>query len=161
MPKVSGGIQSDLSYKNFSLSALFTYNIGGKIYNSDKLSLMHQGRAGQTWSKEMLNRWTPENRETNIPRLTTSPSSSWTNQSDRFLVDRSFLKLKTVTFAYALPESFLRRISIKNANVFVQAENLFTWTKEQGLDPEQTFDGTTYYRYPSMKTISLGLNIKL
>ena len=161
LPKVSGGIQSDLSYKNFSLSALFTYNIGGKIYNSDKLSLMHQGRAGQTWSKEMLNRWTPENRETNIPRLTTSPSSSWTNQSDRFLVDRSFLKLKTVTFAYALPESFLRRISIKNANVFVQAENLFTWTKEQGLDPEQTFDGTTYYRYPSMKTISLGLNIKL
>jgi hypothetical protein len=55
----------------------------------------------------------------------------------------------------------MEKINISSASVYFQAENLFTWTKEQGLDPEQTFDGTTYYRYPSMKTISLGVNLKL
>lgn len=161
LPKVSGGFQSDLTFRNFSLSALFTYNIGGKIYNSDKIGMQHQGRAGATWSTDMLNRWTPENTNTDVPRLTTNPNSSWTNQSDRFLVDRSFLRLKSINFSYELPRKWLERITFKQASVFIQAENLFTLTKQQGLDPEQTFDGTTYYRYPSMRTISAGFNIKL
>jgi hypothetical protein len=50
---------------------------------------------------------------------------------------------------------------LQEASVNVTAENLFTWTKQQGLDPEQTVDGTTYFRYPSMKSITVGLNIKL
>ncbi|MBD8388683.1 TonB-dependent receptor [Dysgonomonas sp. BGC7] len=161
LPDISGGFQSDLSFKGFELSALFAYTIGGKIYNSDKLSLQHQGSAGRTWSVDMLNRWTPENRNTDVPRLTTEPKSAWTNQSTRFLVDRSYLRLKTVTLSYTLPKSVLKPIGLKNINVFAQAENLLTFTKEQGLDPEQTFDGTTYYRYPSMRTISFGLNVKL
>lgn len=161
LPKISGGFQSDLSYKGISLSALFSYTLGGKIYNRDKISLYTQGRAGNAWSVDMLNRWTPENRDTDVPRLTTEPRSSWTNQSTRFLIDRSFLRLKTVTLSYALPQSFINSIRLKNADIFLQAENLLTFTKEQGVDPEQTFDGTTYYRYPAMKTISFGFNVKL
>jgi len=161
LPDLSGGFQSDLSFKGFELSALFVYTIGGKIYNGDKLSLQHQGSAGRTWSVDMLDRWTPENTNTDVPRLTTEPKSSWTNQSTRFLVDRSYLRLKTVTLSYTFPKNWLIPVGVKNANVFVQAENLFTITKEQGLDPEQTFDGTTYYRYPTMRTISFGLNVKL
>ncbi|SFI84258.1 SusC/RagA family TonB-linked outer membrane protein [Myroides guanonis] len=161
LPDISGGFQSELSYKGFELALQFAYNLGGKIYNSDKLSLQHLGKAGQTWSEDMLNRWTPENIQTDVPRLTTEPKSSWTNQSTRFLVDRSYLKLKTMTLTYNLPQNWLKSVHLNQASIFVQGENLFTITKEQGLDPEQTFDGTTYYRYPSMKTISLGLNLKL
>lgn len=161
LPDVSGGFQSDLSYKGFELSALFTYSIGGKIYNGDKQSLQHLGAEGATWSTDMLNRWTPENTITDVPRLTTDPKSSWLSQSDRFLVDRSFLKLKTVTLSYNLPQNWLQKVKLERVSVYLQAENLLTFTKEQGLDPEQNLDGTTYYRYPSMKTISFGVNVKL
>ncbi|WFE84628.1 SusC/RagA family TonB-linked outer membrane protein [Parabacteroides chongii] len=161
LPKWTGGIQSDLSYKDFSLSFLFSYSLGGKIYNGDKLSLMSQGPTGTSWSVDMLDRWTPENTNTDVPRLTTSPKSSWTSSSDRFLVDRSYLRLKNITFSYNLPKTILNTLTLKDASVFFQAENMLTFTKQQGLDPEQTVGGSTYYRYPAMKTISFGINVKL
>ena len=161
LPKWTGGIQSDLSYKDFSLSFLFSYSLGGKIYNGDKLSLMSQGPTGTSWSVDMLDRWTPENTNTDVPRLTTSPKSSWTNSSDRFLVDRSYLRLKNITFSYNLPKTILNTLTLKDASVFFQAENMLRFTKQQGLDPEQTVGGSTYYRYPAMKTISFGINVKL
>lgn len=161
LPKWTGGIQSDLSYKDFSLSFLFSYSLGGKIYNGDKLSLMSQGPTGTSWSVDMLDRWTPENTNTDVPRLTTSPKSSWTNSSDRFLVDRSYLRLKNITFSYNLPKTILNTLTLKDASIFFQAENMLTFTKQQGLDPEQTVGGSTYYRYPAMKTISFGINVKL
>lgn len=161
LPDISGGFSTELKYKSWQLSANFTYNVGGKIYNSDKTSLYGERGRGNTWSADMMNRWTPENRYTDVAKVTTDPRSQWTSASDRFLVDRSYLKLKSLTLAYNLPQDWLRKINLASASVFFQAENLFTWTKEQGFDPEQTFNGTTYYRYPSMKTLSLGINVKL
>ena len=161
LPDWTGGLQSDLSFKDFTLSFLFSYSIGGKIYNGDKVSLMSQGPTGTSWSVDMLDRWTPENPYTDVPRLTTSPKSSWTNSSNRFLVDRSYLRLKNITFSYNLPKSLLNTLTLKDASIFFQAENMLTLAKQQGLDPEQTFGGSTYYRYPAMKTISFGINVKL
>lgn len=161
LPKVSGGFQTELTYKNWQLMANFSYGIGGKIYNSDKLSLMKQNGGGTAWSTDMLDRWTPENTDSDVARLTTATANSWTNSSTRFLVDRSYLKLKTLSIAYNLPKAWMQKVKLGDASVYFQAENLFTVTKQQGLDPEQTFDGTTYYRYPAMKTISVGLNLKL
>ena len=163
LPTVTGGIQSDLKWKDLSLALFFSYSIGGKIYNGDKVSLYGHGPSGATaWSADMLNRWTPENRDTDFPRLTTGSLSggSWTSASSRFLFDRSYLKLKNVQFSYSLPKTFINKANFDAASVFVAAENLFTLTEEQGLDPEQNIGGTTYYRYPSMKTISIGLNVK-
>ncbi len=161
LPDLSGGFQSNLSYKNFELSALFSYVLGGKIYNGDKLTLYSQGSPGTSWSADMLNRWTPENPDTDFPRLTTQAKSSWTSSSTRFLVNRSFLRLKTVTLSYGLPKRWIAPAGLQSVNVFLQGENLLTFTEEQGLDPEQTFDGGTYFRYPTMRTFSFGLNVKL
>ena len=161
LPDVTGGFQSTLTYRSWSLSTFFSYAIGGKIYNSDLVSLLSQGPSGTAWSAEMLNRWTEDNRYTDVPRLTTSPASSWTNTSTRFLNNRSYLKLKNVSLSYALPAQWVRTIGLQEALLNVTAENLFTLTKQQGLDPEQTVDGTTYFRYPAMKSITLGINIKL
>ncbi|MDR0506390.1 MAG: TonB-dependent receptor [Dysgonamonadaceae bacterium] len=162
LPDFSGGFQSALTYKDFTLDANFAYVLGGHIYNRDNTNILHLGNApGTAWSADVLNRWTPENTNTDIPRLTTVQSSSFTSESTRFLIDRSYLRLKTLTFSYALPKSILKNISIKSVSLFVQGENLLTFTKQQGIDPEQTFDGTTYWRYPAMKTFSFGFNIKL
>lgn len=161
LPDVSGGFSTELTYQNWSLSANFAYNIGGKIYNGDKMSLYRSSGGGTNWSTDMLNRWTPDNPNTDVAKVSTHPKSAWNQSSDRFLVDRSYLKLKNLTVSYNVPQEWLKKVRLSSASVYFQAENLFTWTKEQGLDPEQTFDGSTYFRYPAMKTISLGINVKL
>lgn len=162
LPKVSGGFQSDLTWKNLSLSAMFAYAIGGKVYNNDITMLMRvNGGNGDTMSKELLNRWTPENRNTDVPRLVQEGTSKFTSASTRWLVDRSFLRLKTLTLNYNLPKAWLHTMTIKDASVFVQGENLLTFSKQQGLDPEQPISGSVSYRYPAMKTFSFGINVKL
>lgn len=162
LPKLSGGFQSDLTWKGLSLSALFSYGIGGKIYNNDKTMLMRvNGPGGNTISKDMLNRWTPENPNADVPRLVQDGTSNFTSSSSYWLVDRSFLRLKTVTLDYTLPKKWIAPATIKGANVFIQAENLLTFSKQQGLDPEQPISGMVTYRYPAMKTISFGINVKL
>ena len=162
LPKLSGGFQSDLTWKDLSLSMLFSYGIGGKIYNNDITMLMKvNGGNGDSMSKELLNRWTPENTHTDIPRLTQDGTSKFTSSSTRWLVDRSFLRLKTITLNYNLPKSWLHPLTVKDASVFVQGENMLTFSKQQGLDPEQPVSGMASFRYPAMKTISFGINVKL
>ncbi|OUN82402.1 TonB-dependent receptor [Bacteroides sp. An51A] len=162
LPKVSGGFQSDLTWRNLSLSMLFSYAIGGKLYNNDYKSMISvSGGNGSTLSKDMLNRWTPENRYTDIPRLSYDQTSYFTSSSSRWLVNRSFLRLKTVTLSYNLPEKWLHYATIKQASIFLQGENLLTFCHQQGLDPEQPINGMVSYRYPAMKTFSFGINVTL
>ena len=66
-----------------------------------------------------------------------------------------------MTLNYQLPQNLVRYAYLKDVNVFVQAENLFTIHSQQGLDPEQPLNGMVQYRYPAMKTISFGINVKL
>ncbi len=162
LPKVSGGFQSDLTWRDLSLSMLFSYAIGGKLYNNDYKSMISvSGGNGSTLSKDMLNRWTPENRYTDIPRLSYDQTSYFTSSSSRWLVNRSFLRLKTVTLSYNLPEKWLHYATIKQASIFLQGENLLTFCHHQGLDPEQPINGMVSYRYPAMKTFSFGINVTL
>lgn len=162
LPKLSGGFQSDLTWKDLTLSMMFSYAIGGKVYNNDKTMLMRvNGSNGDAVSEDILNRWTPENTDTDVPRLVQDGTSKFTSSSTRWLVDRSFLRLKTLTLNYNLPKSWLHSLTIKDASVFVQGENLLTFSKQQGLDPEQPISGAVSYRYPAMKTFSFGINVKL
>lgn len=160
LPDVTGGIQNTLRYRNWTLDLSFSYSLGGKIYNGDKVSLLSQGPSGTGWSIDMLDRWTPEHTDTDVPKVTTSPASSWTNTSTRFLVSRDYLKLKNISLAYNLPMGWLQHLGISNASVNVTAENLFVWAAQQGLDPEQNVNGTTYFRYPAMKNIAIGVNVQ-
>lgn len=162
LPKVSGGFQSDLTWRDLSLSMAFAYSIGNKIYNRDKASLMGvSGANGSTMSKDLLNRWTPENTRTDVPRLEYDQTSYFTSASTRWLVDGSYLRLKTVTLNYNLPKKWIQPAMLKDVSIYVQGENLLTFSKQQGLDPEQALGGVTYWRYPAMKTLSFGINVKL
>lgn len=162
LPKVSGGFQSDLTWRDLSLSMAFAYSIGNKIYNRDKASLMGvSGANGSTMSKDLLNRWTPENTQTDVPRLEYDQTSYFTSASTRWLIDGSYLRLKTVTLNYNLPKKWIQPAMLKDVSIYVQGENLLTFSKQQGLDPEQALGGVTYWRYPAMKTLSFGINVKL
>lgn len=161
LPKVTGGITTSIAYKNFDLSGLLTFSIGGKILDTDYTSLMSNGSAaGRAWSAEMLNRWTPENPNTDVPALSTT-TNNWSSSSSRFLYSGTYARLKNVSLGYTLPSDYFEKLGLKKFRIYVQAENLLTFYKHKGMDPEQALDGTTYYRYPAMRTITFGLQATL
>lgn len=161
LPTVSGGFSTDLTWKGITLSAQFSYALGGKLYNNDYVGMMGvTGGNGSTLSKDMMNRWTAENTQTDVPKVVADQTSYFTSSSSRWLVSRSYLRLKTLSLSYSLPRDIIKHALMKDASVFLQAENLLTFHKQQGLDPEQPLNGTVSYRYPAMKTISFGVNVK-
>ena len=93
LPKIYGGFNTSFSYKGVELSAIFAYSVGGYIMNRDITMILHNGSsAGRAWSKEILNRWTPENRYTDVPALATT-TNNWTSYSTRFLQNNSYMRL--------------------------------------------------------------------
>lgn len=162
LPTLTGGFQSDLTWKNVSLSMLFSYAIGGKLYNNDYVMMMStSGGNGSSLSEEMLERWQKPGDITDVPKLSYNQTDYFTSGSSRWLVDRSFLRLKTVTLSYTLPKKWIHVASLKEASVFLQGENLLTFSHQQGLDPEQPISGSVSFRYPAMKTFSFGINVTL
>src|SRR5690554_4733924 len=159
LPDFYGGLNNHLSYKNFELSFLFSFSVGGKIFDGDQPMIMHLGYApGRNWSKDALTRWTPENRETNFPRLS-YVSDSWnTIPSTRFLYSSTYARLKNIDFSYSLPQRLINRWNLSELRLHLSGENIFTLFGHKGLDPEQTVSGSTFYRYPAQKLYSVGLH---
>ncbi len=159
LPDLYGGLTNTFNYKGFSLSFLIAYSLGGKVLDQDYLFLLGTGTsAGRPFATEMQHHWTPENTKTDVPKLTTI-QTNWTQTSSRFLYDASYARLKTVNLSYNLPKSLMERAHLNNVQVYLQGENLFTLYKHKGLDPEQSVGGTTYYRYPAIKSLSAGINL--
>ena len=160
LPDLYGGLGNRFSFKGFELSFLLSYSIGGKIFDGDQPMIMHLGYApGRNWSKEALNRWTPENTETDFPRLS-YVSDSWnTIPSTRFLFDATYARLRNANLSYTLPENLVSRWGLEDVRIGLVGENLLTFYGHKGLDPEQTVSGATYYRYPAQKAYSLVLNV--
>ncbi len=161
LPDVTGGITSSLTYKQVELSFVFAYSLGGKVLDADYISLLTGAvNPGRNWSPELLSHWTPDHTNTNVPRFTTD-DLGFTSTSSRFLYDATYARLKQLSLGYNIPEKLLGRIGFKSAKVYGLAENLLTFYGHKGMDPEQAVDGTTYYQYPQMKTISVGVQIGL
>lgn len=159
LPKVYGGFNTAFTYKGFELSAIFAYSIGGYIVDRDVTMLWSNGSStGRAWSMEMLKRWTPENRYTDVPALKTV-SNNWNANSTRNLFNNSYLRMKNITLSYNFPQPMIKKISLSSLQLFVKADNLLTISGNQGLDPEQGITGLTYYRYPAMRSISGGVNV--
>lgn len=160
LPDLYGGLSNSFSYKGFELSFLFTYSIGGKIFDGDQPMIMHLGYApGRNWSKEALTRWTPENTNSNFPRLS-YVSDSWnTIPSTRFLYSASYARLKNLSLSYSLPRKLLKLWNLNSVKLHLVSENLLTFYGHKGLDPEQTVSGSTFYRYPAQKSYSFGIDV--
>ncbi|MDR0733681.1 MAG: TonB-dependent receptor [Dysgonamonadaceae bacterium] len=160
LPDIYGGLSNTFSYRGFELSFLLSFSIGGYIYDGDYVWVAHSGYSpGRNWSKEALTRWTPENTNTDFPRLS-YVSDTWnTTVSTRFLYSATYARLKQLGFSYQLPRRLIGAWNLKNVKLGINGENLLTFFDHQGLDPEQTVSGSTYYRYPAQKTVAFTLDI--
>ena len=161
LPWAYGGFGTRFSYKGFDLSVDFNYQLGGQIYDSDYAGMMgitSSGR-GHAIHADLLNSWTEENTNTNIPKLVIDDTSA-TTTSDRFLTSASYLSLQNLNFGYTFPTKMMSKIGIGKLRVYLTATNLWLWSKRQGLDPRQSITGgaSTAY-YSAMRTISGGITV--
>ncbi|MGS2738215.1 SusC/RagA family TonB-linked outer membrane protein [Sinomicrobium sp. M5D2P17] len=152
-PKFYGGFSTGVTWKNFSLNSVFTYSYGAKKISGYYEGLMSGTGFGPAHT-DMLNRWTPENMNTNIPRATYDNSQRFgTGETSWGLQDGSYLRLSTVTLAYNFPGDVLQKFGLSNLRVYMTGNNLHTWTKYKGYDPE---NGDWY---PTARMFATGIDI--
>jgi TonB-linked SusC/RagA family outer membrane protein len=160
LPDLFGTFTNTFKYKGFQLDLLFTYQLGGKMYDSLYAGLMHTGNQyGQALSVDILDRWQKPGDITNVPRLDVNRNVQSSAASDRWLLDSDYLSFRQVNMSYNLPSDLVSRVGLDGARVFVNGENLFLLTTKVGTDPTQNFNGTTQNRFPPARIITLGVNL--
>lgn len=141
----------------------FTYSIGGKSYDSGYQSLMsvpYDSWTGFNFHKDMLDAWSPSNRESNIPRLQYNDTDA-SSSSDRFLINGSYLNLQSINIGYTLPKSLTRRLGLTKVRVYGAADNVYLWSKRKGFDPRTSFTGSpSNEQYAFVRTISGGITLQ-
>ena len=162
MPSMYGGFGTSLRYRDFDLSVSFDYAIGGKAYDGAYAGLMGSPTSdnkGGNFHVDLANAWTPDNKNTDIPRFQYGDQyNSYT--CDRFITDASYLSLSNIVIGYSLPEKLLQKAFIKGLRVYFNGDNLWLWSKRQGLDPRQSISGGTGNSYYSpIRTLSGGITL--
>lgn len=161
-PKLYGGFNTSLNLYGFDLSVGFTYQIGGKVYDSGYASYMSSpfgSSVGENYHKDLYNAWTPQNTDTNVPRLQYNDEYT-TSTSSRFLVDASYLNIQNIVLGYTLPQRITRKFLVQRLRVYVACDNVWYWSQREGLDPRQGFSGgTSLYYYAPIRTFSGGVTI--
>jgi TonB-linked SusC/RagA family outer membrane protein len=162
LPTVYGGFGTSFKYRSFDLAVDFAYSLGGKTYDSDYASAMASPTSstkGYAFHADILKAWTSENTNTDVPRLSFGDQYTAT-MSDRFLISSSYLSLQNVNFGYTLPSQVAHKLKLQRLRFYVSADNVWLWSKRQGLDPRQSFNGTaTASYYAPIRTVSGGLNL--
>ncbi len=175
IPDYIGGFNSSWTYKGFELSALFTYVIGGNLYDG---SAKRQAGVITDWNirNDLLDRWRKPGDIAHYPRLTMNTStydglsSEWQYNSTLFLYNADFLRLRELTLRYSIPNKAFKNSRIRDIKVFVSGMNLLTFTKYPGGDPEIGRDfedkqdrnmspNVTYLTPPQQKAITFGINL--
>ncbi len=160
IPDLTGSVNTSLRYKGFSLTALMVYQIGGKIYDGAYASLMGAGYHSAK-HVDILKRWQNPGDVTNVPRMDAGRTADFDAASDRWLIDGSFMNIRTVTLSYRIPKNMLSRFKIDNAQVYVSGENFLMLSRRSGMNVQQNFGGTTSNVYSPAKSLVLGLSFAL
>ncbi|MCL1639726.1 SusC/RagA family TonB-linked outer membrane protein [Elizabethkingia sp. HX WHF] len=166
IPKFFGSFNSHFDYKGFYLDVLFTYQWGGKVYDTNYATLMSPNPNGSAASVDILNAWKNPGDITDIPRLTTVNTVNATTASTRWLVSSDYINLRQATLGYSFNKDVVSTIGLSNLKFFISGENLWAKTARKGLEPAQNFGGPStsdvnnqvQYRYTPSRIISFGVN---
>ena len=163
-PKSVAGVTNTFTFKGLELSIFFQGSFGNDLYNQNRETLEKMGDPNNQTTR-VLNRWTPTNPNTDVPRAAAGDPNGNARYSNRFLEDGSYVRLKNLTLAYSLPATFIRPAALSNLRLYVTGQNLLTWTHYSGYDPEVSADpfsttgqGRDFGVYPQARTYTVGLN---
>lgn len=161
LPKIYGGFGTTLDVYGVDLSIAFNYQAGGRLYDNSYRNFMHGGygtSAGQNWHLDILNAWTPENTNTNVPAI--NAGDQYVNGvSDRWLISSNYVSLQNITLGYTFPAKLTKKAHIEKIRLYAVADNVALWSARKGLDPRQSFTSSSNTLYSPMRTISGGLSI--
>lgn len=157
IPKWYFGLNLNAGYKGFDLALLFQGVGGVNRYYQDNWYTTGI-RSGREINAEFLNAWTPENPNTNIPRLTAAANTDNTQANTFWVQDASFVRLKNIQLSYTFPKRMFNS-TLQSIRVYVNAQNAFTWTKFKGLDPEVSDYTQSGIQYPNVRVITGGVNV--
>lgn len=172
LPDVFGSFSSQLSWKGIALSALFTYSLGGKVFDRSYATLMATGTSPRAVHRDILKSWekAPEgmtedalNRldPNGIPVVNSDLSGQNNAESSRFLIDGSYLWVKNISASYSFPQAIVRKLDLQSISLSFNLENVACLTKRQGMNPQQSFTGLSEDILVAPRIFSLGLTVKL
>jgi hypothetical protein len=160
-PDLYGGFGTSFSWRGFDVSASFTYSIGGLTYDGGYAGYMAPpgGTVGSNYHEDVLKAWTPENKNSDIPRFVYNDQNI-NGSSDRFLVPASYLNFQNAQIGYSFPARMLAKANINRLRTYVTCDNIAYWSYRTGLDPRQSLSGSTSAEnYSPVRTISFGINL--
>ena len=174
IPKAYGGFHFTIGWKGLSLYTLFTYQLGGKIMDSNYASLMSASGTPYSLHSEAADGWTIEQATATdavdpngIPQLNNAPlipgtaiEADLNTTSSRWLTSASYLILKNLNLTYNLPKNLVRKIDLEGVALTLACENLFTKTARKGMNPQQNFSGTQSNTFVTPRVFTVGLNVK-
>lgn len=162
LPKISGGFGTNLNIYGVDFGINFTYQIGGKQYDSTYAYFMSSpsGSAGYNYHKDLYKSWTPENPNNEIPRFQLNDQYSAAS-STRFLTNASYLNIQNINVGYTFPSKWTKKLAINSLRLYMSAENVFYWSKRKGFDPRQSYSAATNAtNYSPMRTVSGGVTFQ-
>jgi hypothetical protein len=162
-PDIYGNIFANISWKHFTLSAIFNYSLGNDVFNYQR-SVLEAGSNFFNQTVAVANRWRYEGQVTEIPRLKYGDEMGNSRFSDRWIEDGSYLRLKTVRLSYKVPVSYSW---LQGLTIWAEGSNLFTITHYLGSDPEFSVANSVLYQgidagnVAQSRAVALGLKINL
>ena len=167
LPKVYGGFGTSLNAYGFDFSVQCSFQLGGKYYDGTYQSMMlTQASAGNAIHKDLLDAWTPENTNTNVPRLDGDYSVAQ-SPVDRFFVSSNYLSLNNVTLGYTFPKRWTDKLDIAGLRIYVSGDNLAVLTARKGVDPRFSLgigsftsgSGLNSGAYSTMRNVTAGISL--
>ncbi len=173
IPDWIGGLSTTFAYKNFDLTAVVSYQLGGKYLSVEYANGLYisQSLGNNSLAHDLVgNTWSPENTNAKYPMQWYGTSTSYTDgatfgswkYTDMALFNASYLKMKNITLGYTVPTNFLSRWNVSRLRVFASVDNLFMMSAAPGIDPSMSLTGgmeVGSYTYPDMRTFILGVNL--
>lgn len=163
VPDFYGSLTTTVSFKGISLSALFSFQKGGLTFDGLYQAMMSAGNYGGALHPDVLKRWQKPGDITNVPRMDAGAqrATDHNGTSSRWLIDASFINIRTLSLGYELPQSLTSRLKVNGAQIFFAADNVAFWSKRKGMNNQQAFSGVTSNAYPPARIITAGLTFNL
>ena len=165
-PDYQGGWTNTLAFGGVDLTVFTQFSQGNDIYNGTR---EYADAFGTFWDNNThfaRERWRPDNPSNTVPRATYWDDNNNVRSSSRFVEDGSYVRIKNAVLGYTLPERLAGRLSARSIRLYVQGQNLITWTDYSGFDPEVNFNGSVsitrgidFYTLPQARTYTIGLNV--
>ncbi|MEJ8844296.1 SusC/RagA family TonB-linked outer membrane protein [Lacibacter sp. H375] len=161
IPDLYGSFAPAFRYKGFTLQALFTFQVGGKTYDANYQTLMSSGTYGSAVHVDILKRWQKPGDITNVPRMDNGQTADFNATSSRWLIDASYLNIRTLNLSYQFPNELLSRAKISGAQCYISLENVAFFSKRVGMNNQNAFSGITGGEYPPARIITAGITFTL